>query len=62
METGYGMHASHKESPMEDEAGLWQQNDNCTPENKRHCVASSAEIHLPVWKSVKFSSFPQREW
>lgn len=40
---------------------LWKQSRNCTLESKRHCVAPSAEIHLPVQKSDKFPSFPQRE-
>ena len=60
METGYGMHTSPKESLMVNEAELWKPSHNCTPESKRHCVASSAEIHLLVGKSDKFPSFPQR--
>lgn len=49
-------HPSHRGSPMEKRA-----DSGSRAGSAKLCVASSAEIHLPVWKSDTFSSFPRRQ-
>lgn len=49
-------HPSHRGSPVEKRA-----DSGSRAGSAKLCVASSAEIHLPVWKSDTFSSFPRRQ-